>query len=372
MSPEKTFSFLEQVERSWRFIDALARRAWEREGLSQDQKKNVGDAAGQFYVQLRNATHDLPSVDPVGETHPPTGINVDDESWGQFALGEFVDMAGRRDVHSITEAYLKATYLLKVLDSDHRGYVFRGHRDISWDLVSRKGRELRESGWSPPSSHLDEHRRTVLLPEELNALEEFRARWDDLEEVDEIDKAQVLPEDSPEWWFRMQHYDTGNGTRMLDVTTSINAGLLFACVNWRTGELDNNQDGVLFLWSVGHNANTVDFLLEDLPARSAELFSGYPDAPVFVLNPPHNERSKAQSGAFYWWPRFWEEPPSGGPYYLRIPKNAKESVVTDLLKMGFGPKDAVRGAKGLENEKRLRSQLGFPSWEPVALRKNAV
>jgi hypothetical protein len=363
----KNFQFQEQVQRTWNYIDALARRAWDRDGISQEQKKAVSESAGHFFSQLLSATKDLPPSDATDISMPPFGINVDENNWEQFALNEFVDMTGRRDVWSITDAYLKATYLLGVVSNNHRGYVFRGHRDITWKLIPRKGRELAERRLGVPGSHLDDQRKTIVLDEEVTALKAFQDEWDAMGDVDDIDKARLIAPTSSEWWFRMQHYDSGNGTRMLDVTTSINAALLFACVNWGSGELDENQDGVLFLWPVGHNANTVDFLLEEMPSNYEELFTGYPDAPVFIMNPPHNERSKAQSGAFYWWPKFWEHPSTGAPYYLRIPKNAKKAIVTDLLNMGFGPKDAVRGNKGLQNEHTLRKQLGFPDWNPLAL-----
>lgn len=364
----KTFSFQEQVRRIWNFLDALSRRAWDRDGPSLDQKQSVNDAAGNFYSKLISITRDLPSENTEEQTQPPRGVNVDDAQWQQFALHEFVDMVGRSDVRSIADAYLKATSLLKLLDQYHRGYVFRGHRDISWELIPRKGRELKNSSWSPPSNHLTNMQRTTVLPEELAALQEFQTRWPELEDIDEIDRARELPPNHAEWWFRMQHYDDGHGTRLLDVTNSIPAALLFACVNWATGELDDNQDGVLYLWPVGMNANIHDFLFRSIPDTAEELFTGAADAPVFILNPPHNERSKAQSGAFYWWPKFWEHPPQGAPYYLRIPKDAKKSIVTDLLKMGFGPKDAVRGKKGLQNEQLLRMQLGFPEWNPLDLK----
>ena len=367
MATKRAFSSQDQVKRIWGFLDVLSRRAWEREEVPQDQKKAVNEAAGRFYAALLSATRDLPPQDLGISTEPPSGVNVDNQNWEQFARNEFVDMVGRRDITSITEAYLKATYLLQELGAQHQAYVFRGHHDISWDLVPRRGRQLQVSGWIPPSNHLTAQRTTTVLSEELSALEEFQDRWPELKDVDELDKSKKLPRNNAEWWFRMQHYDRGDGTRLLDVTTSIPAALLFACVDWETGEFDDNQDGVIYLWSVGRNANTHDFLLRPLPDNAENLFTGYPDAPVFILNPPHNERSKAQSGAFYWWPKFWEPPPYGAPYYLRVPRRFKESIVTDLLRMGFGPKDAVRGIKGLQNEQRLRKQLDFPSWNPLDL-----
>ena len=167
----------------------------------------------------------------------------------------------------------------------------------------------------------------------------------------------------------MQHYDRGEGTRLLDLTTSLMAALLFACVDWESGTIDASADGVIYLWPAGNNTNVDDFLLRSMPDTAEALFSQHPDAPHQILNPPHNERSKAQSGAFMWWPRFWEDAPYPEPYYLRVVASAKGDIVSDLLSMGFGPKEAVRGKKGLENERSLRAQLGFPSWEPLQLRR---
>lgn len=113
------------------------------------------------------------------------------------------------------------------------------------------------------------------------------------------------------------------------------------------------------MWSEGMNSAVDDFLTHNLPNRLEDLFAWEHDSvPVHILNPPHNERSKAQSGAFIWWPRFWEDAPTQAPYYLRVPACAKKDIVKDLLSMGYGPKEAVRSSKGIENEMKLRKELG--------------
>ena len=86
------------------------------------------------------------------------------------------------------------------------------------------------------------------------------------------------------------------------------------------------------------------------------------------MNPTHNERSKAQGGAFIWWPRFWEEyPASRSLAYLRLPAEHKEAIARELLAFGVGPKEAVRGRKGLENERALRANLKLLKWDPPVL-----
>lgn len=365
----KPFESRDQLDRMWPFLDRLARRAWERDSIATSQKQAVGSAAGQLLVKMRGACNDLPPSNSRVCGEPPRGIDVDKSNWSQFACDELVDMIGREDVCSVTDAYLKTTSLLRALhgtpSTGHQRFLFRGQRDITWRLLPRKGRALCDAGWTPPDPYLTERRLTQALPEEIQCLEDFRNRWDTLESVEDEDRQKVLPPHHPGWWFRMQHYDPGDGTRLLDVTTSLIAALFFACVQWSSGTVNDTVDGVIYLWPEGQNANVDDLLIHQMPETADGLFSQHPDAPRFILNPPHNERSKAQSGAFFWWPRFWDDPPSGAPYFLRVAAHAKRDIVRDLLSMGFGPKEAVRGAKGLENETLLRADLDLPGWRPV-------
>ena len=329
--------------------------------MPHDQKKPVIDAAGKFFYELDKATQNLDKED-LALTPPPRGTDVDKDNWSQFARQELVEMIGREDISSISEAFLKATSLLRGLQrsaSEQRCFLFRGQRDISWPLLPRKGRALKEADWIPPAQPLSDQRMTRILPEEIEGLETFRNQWETIESVEDIDRAKKLPDDHPEWWFRMQHYGNGEGTRLLDLTTSLTSALLFACVDWKSGLIDDTTDGIVYLWEEGRNGNVDNFLLKKLPDTADQFFTNYPDAPVYILNPPHNERSKAQSGAFIWWPIFWEEPRFGDPYFLRVIAKAKTDIVRDLLSLGFGPKDAVRGIKGLQNEHSLRKQLVY-------------
>ena len=363
------FDSRDQVDRVRPVLEGIGRRAWERTSVSAERKGLVSRAYGEFWNQLRIATEDLRQHAHQSLVEPPRGIDVDEENWSAFARQELVDMIGRNDICSVADAFLKTTALLRALPSSygHQRFLFRGQRNIAWRLLPRKARKLLAAGWTPPTQHLDERKLTCTLPEELESLAAFRRSWRTLEGVEDVDREKQLADDHPEWWFLMQHYDAGGGTRLLDATTSLTAALLFACVNWSTGAVDDTTDGIVYLWKEGTNANIDDFLLRRMPSTAEGLFSGYQDATVHIFNPPPNERSKAQSGAFLWWPRFWDDLPSGAPYYLRIVASAKREIVRDLLSMGFGPKEAVRGVKGLENERSLRSQVGLPPWDPFEL-----
>jgi len=375
----KHFQFRDDIARAWKIIEKVSRRAWDRKNKpSQAQKNATSKAAGNFLVELHNAVRDLPQKRKDLPDQPPRGQDIDKNNWGDFWNSEIANTIGREDINSVAEAFLKSMSLLETLQrSMLKGdgyFIFRGQRNIKWDLLSRKGRAInkavKEERRREPTKEeiFDKNRNTDILQEELDSLREFQEKWEHLDNVDEIDKARKIGKDDPEWWFRMQHYDTGDGTRLLDVTTSLTAALLFACVDWRSGSIDDSTDGVIYLWVTGTNGNVDDFILRKMPKSMEGLFAGFPNAPRYIVNPVHNERSKAQAGGFYWWPEFWKEAPYGAPYYLRVAKHAKSEIVRHLISMDVGPKTAVRGIQGYLNEQRLRQELGLGGWNPLALR----
>lgn len=371
------FTSRKQINLAWAVLDGLARRAWERDGLDHSQKQRVGSAAGKLHGELLTASSDLPADnDSLLQGDAPAGLDVNSGGFSTFANHELVDMIGREHVNSIAEAFLKTKSLMRALacsSSGHQRFFFRGHRDITWELLPRKARALRETGWQPPETYLDAQNRTTTVPLEIDSLEVFKSSWESHPDIGDIDRAKTISKDSPEWWFRMQHYDTSDGTRMLDITTSLTSALLFACVDWSTGLIDDgdgSNDGVIYFWPEGTIGNVDDFLTKEMPKSSTNFFNDGTDAPRIIVNPPHNERSKAQAGGFLWWPQFWKSLPTcenygGTTYHLRIPRAAKRDIVLDLLSMGIGPKEAVRGKKGLDNEVTLRKQLGLPAWRPL-------
>ncbi len=306
-------------------------------------------------------------------TKAPRGFDLAEagSSWTQFEYEQLFDILISNEIVSIADAMVKTTaHLRKIRNTmvgNQQRYLFRGQTDIKNRLRPRLGRylhkEIEAQRAKPPSDPL----KTTAL--ELKAFEDFQKAWP-VATADELDKwaAGSLPPYSAVWWMLMQHYADaggGHGTRLLDVTTSLLFGLLFACVEWDTGTIDENTDGVVYLFSEGHNAIVCDFLIDGLPSAH-ELFCVPHVVLHMVFNPPHNERSKAQSGGFLWWPDFWNEIGQGVPY-LRIPGGYKERIARELLSFGVGPKEAVRGSKGLENERNLRRALGFYRWEPKGI-----
>lgn len=342
---------------------------WERDSVSAEQKQLVNQAACDLHTALRNASSDLPRREASVRPKPPRGADTDTgqsgNGWRPFTVDRLARLVISRDISSVAEAFLKATPVLEAIretvSDSSSGFVFRGQRNIEWDLVPTLGRNpaLQDYVSTTDPNEFVEGRQTKTSSFELDAIQDFRNRWDHIEHIDPIDKRDPRSADDPSWWFRMQHYDeNGPGTRLLDVTSSIPAALLFACLNWDTGLVDDSTDGVIYLFNEGGNAILEDFSDPSKNFIADELFTGFADVPVYFLNPPHNERSKAQAGAFLWWPKFWEPFP-GQILYLRVPKESKKEIVKELLLLNFGPKDVVRGEKGLVNERRLRDSLGL-------------
>ncbi len=369
MSDRQKFEYLDDVEATREIIDRLSRMVWERDQVPKDTKSLVNKAAEDFNAALRNASHDLPRRENKQRAEPPRGANVDEgqvgNGWRPFTVDKLAQLVISRDVGSVAEAFLKATPVLDEIrlsiGNRKAGFVFRGQRNIEWPLIPNLGRneQFQDHVAQVGEQEFLEDRQTITSKYERKLLLRFKEEWSKLDEVDQLDHSTDIAQDHFSWWFRMQHYSENSmGTRLLDVTSSIPAALLFACLDWETGLIDDSSDGVLYLFVEGMNASLVDFTTCAQSFTDEGLFNGFGDAPVFFLNPPHNERSKAQAGAFLWWPRFWESYP-GQILYLRVLKERKREIVQDLLLLNFGPKDVVRGQKGQENEDRLRSSLGL-------------
>lgn len=369
MSERQKFEFQDDVGDTWEIIDRLSRMVWERKQFSSERKIKVNDAAAAFHTEMRMASQDLPRREPKVRLNPPRGADVDSGQgggWRPFTVDKLAKLVVSKDIGSVAEAFLKATPVLDAIRQTvgyaGAGFVFRGQRNIEWPLVPTLARNEKflahfkavgEVGFLEGNQS-----KTSTFEHEMLGL--FKENWAGGNEIDQIDLMTDIAAGDPSWWFRMQHYgEISEGTRLLDVTSSIPAALLFSCLNWDTGLIDDTTDGILYLFVEGLNAKTVDFADTTEDINGENLFDAYyKDAPIYFLNPPHNERSKAQSGAFLWWPKFWE-PFNGQILYLRVLKERKQDIVRELLLLNFGPKDIVRGQKGSANEVALRKSLGL-------------
>lgn len=292
---------------------------------------------------LRDSLSQLSDQNEEKSSRPPGGIDLEC-AWGQYLDKESVELLISNGVSSVGEAYIKTFPVLRELDSRKWGIYFRGQQNIAWDICPSLARYL--------GNDFDRIPDLGPLEEELVILKEFQQKWPHLPEIEPEDRQKDISDDSCEWWFRMQHY--GVPTRFLDITTSLNSALMFSCIDWDSGTIDDKQDGVIFCFAPNCGANLAmgNFTVES-------IFRYHGKYPTTIKNPPHNERSKAQNGAFMWWNEF-SKPPDMQYYFLRIPKESKRRIVEELLYLGVGPANIVRGEKGIKNEVSLRHSIGFP------------
>lgn len=381
----KDFKTSEGVQRVVEFMDKLARKAWEpfhkdEEGFPKttpanqqyyDYQQNLitplwevlAKSSGSFRSALLSNDNLLPRQSTPSTA--PHGYNIAEEgsNWRMFEFDKIIDIIKSNSITSVADATVKTTAYLKTIAGSmghvEKRFLFRGQSNIDYELIPRLGRLLRDDIEKGKINEPD-NPLTITDIENQN-LNEFQINWDKIDR-DEID--QIIYEDNDandySWWVLMQHYADGygDGTRLLDVTSSLLFALLFACVKWDTGLVDDGDDandGVIYFFVEGMNCRYVDYSSTVCPDAD-KAFDTDSDISYMIFNPPHNERSKAQSGGFIWWPKFWSPLKEGLPY-LRIPKEHKRDIVKELLALGVGPKEAVRGAKGLANEKALRDSL---------------
>ena len=131
-------------------------------------------------------------------------------------------------------------------------------------------------------------------------------------------------------FFNTQHY--GGHTRLIDVTTSQEVALFFAC------ESNLSEDGYVYIffgstmvtmWAP--ETNTLDSTL------TYYNFMGRNDV-CYLLESYQNkpERMKSQFGAFLSWQDITE--PIPGPLYtIRIKHSAKKQILSEINKFGWEP-----------------------------------
>jgi len=370
------------ANRAIEFIDKLARKAYEpfrdkgdtdfpddapcgghyinnnNERITSLQELII-TSSGNFRAGLMQGIRFLQRAESL-PTPPGNVVDIVNSNFSAFEFEKLCDILMSDSVVSVSDAMIKTTAFLQTLTSSvefgKKRYLFRGQSNINYALIPRLGRVLAENiktgSVTPPTNLL------TATPEELNALTSFQSTWPS-SSADDLDIHTVSSYSSTDaaWWVLMQHYadDYGNGTRMLDVTSSLLFALLFACVSWTDGTINTDTDGIVYMFYESGNFQVFDYLDTNSP-QAAQFFDTQHEVPKMLFNPPHNERSKAQGGGFIWWPKFWE-PLNTNLYYLRIPGDNKLHIAKELLAFGVGPKEAVRGDIGLRNEENLRSIL---------------
>lgn len=291
-----------------------------------------------------------------------------DEQWYGLVISDLVDTwgsAGFGSVTSVGEALSIAHALAVRIAAGETAFrvFYRGETNFGWPLRSRAERHLMGelvTGEGLSDRELQETRRFQ------------RDVLDDPKMCEEVFEGGEPPGlDDAEWLAIMQHYDESFGTRMLDLTSSVFAGLHFACIGW-DGTIDEDADGLLYVflgtrsWRFYSHPRTgppgwafEDEITEPIPDVLEEAFSGwgYPQIPRLYEFPLRNPRLVAQDGVFLIPGQAGKEQQHGEHFKLRVPGEAKRRIARELWIAGYTPERLVRGEKGREARARVEDLL---------------
>lgn len=292
-----------------------------------------------------SAIHRLQKIEKT-ENIPPSEHFQVTEQWTDLMLDDLFSFnkMGAEYICSITEATIKVNGLKKKLShTSNYPMFFRGEHIFGWDLISRLGRKY-QMNW-------DEVDSKTVTPLELELLEKFQSKV----KSDEILKKRIfgdspiISDDDVGWWSIMQHYDEENGTRMIDVSSSLYSALYFACVDW-DGSIDIENDGKLYMFPtpLGRTeTNTPDMFkeqvigsedkIETMVETYFDVKSSF-DVPRFRVSPVMNNRALSQDGYFVWQSYFDKKINTdylGNHFPFRVHRDYKKSIIKELEAIGY-------------------------------------
>lgn len=263
--------------------------------------------------------------------------------WIDHSLEEIFHFNAMGDEYicSATEAVFKCNGTKRLIDRYDSPVFFRGEHMFGWDLKSRAGRSL-VVDWTSENPH-------NVTSHELQTLRNFQARCGDdavLRRTVFGDDGKLLAADHSGWWSLMQHYDEVNGTRLIDVTTSLYCALYFASANW-DGTVDESVDGKLYMFPCQPGRGETEspdrragelIGSEDASHRSAlDYFriEKHLEIPRFRVSPARNDRALSQDGYFVWQPYFDRALTPLQLFPFRVHRDFKRSIVKELAAMGY-------------------------------------
>lgn len=316
----------------------------------------------------------LEQLGQIVDIAPPLKLDVDEtpmanvnHGWHRLAIEHFADGFGRYGmdaVGGIADAALYANALATAFGT-HSIY-YRGENRYGHALISRAEREL----------EADDGQVAGLTGRELEELRRFQGDvTNSPDEYPAISSDTALQDlNHPRWLPVMQHYDEEFGTRLLDLTTSIFAGLYFACVAW-DGSIKHEIDGVLYVFFRGNGGliargyyyderpENLDSEMDDVAPTSVEdSFKDWkhPEVHRVYRSSTMSERELAQDGLFLVKGSLADGPGFGQGFKFRVPAEAKEEIARELWRAGYTPKRIVRGPKGESAHLVLAERLKMP------------
>ena len=353
---------------------------------AKEQKRQ--DESLEYRRKLANVVHTYRDLQNLGLTKPiPDRIVTLDKGGDRIDKSMFSEpspfqsvitedvvacfgRAGSGAVASVAEAMMTVNALARPFGAAK--IYYRGEHNYGWELKSRAQRKLEESGDLPDEVN-------GITDRELDELRRFQDQVHTDPDLElELVRYGTLPaSDDPEWLPIMQHYDPEFGSRMLDISSSVFAGLHFACVDW-DGRIDFETDGLLYVffdhgryYKSEHTGDFDDEISEFLPVKITDSFKNWrcPEYLHHYRSAQYSMREFAQDGYFLVQSDLALEPVFGGrgKFKLCIPHWAKARIISELWFAVYTPERIVRGKIGKLAGQRAKKDLeeyleNHPGW----------
>ncbi len=288
----------------------------------------IDKAIGALYRNLKR--------EPLSTNVPVSTHFQVNQTWIDLALRDLYQFNSMGDEYicSTVEAVIKCSGIKQAIDQYEEALFYRGEHNFGWELISRLGRKL-HIDWDAT----DPCQVTV---EEKRLLSEFQSRCASDSTINSVvfGNSVPLPMHHPGWWSLMQHYDEANGTRMIDVTSSLFCALFFACVNW-DGTVDSSIDGKLYMFPYQPGRGEIlspkrfrEHLIDDEDEDEKQYtiddyfnVEAHPNTPRFRVSPARNDRALSQDG-FFVWQSFFDRPLKTYQIFpFRIHREYKHSIL---------------------------------------------
>lgn len=321
---------------SW--LNRFDKLAHEHQRAADKSTADIHDAISKAISALRAIRLD-PPPDPV----PLSTAFLIDGDWLTTLEEELFrfNQCGTGYIASCAEALVKCHGVKRTLDKFGSPMFFRGEHRFGWELLPRFARKNTGPTIENPLR---------VTPQELDAVRRFQQ-----DVLGDTDKSKEIFGDGPTlgmedagWWHLMQHYDDVDGTRMIDVTTSIFCALYFACANW-DGSVDESVDGKFYMFPYPpgredtpnpERCSKTGLLSgeEDETQLTLEEYftvEGRDEIPRFRRAIYRNDRVLAQDGYFVWQPMFMSSLRTFQICPFRIYRGAKQEIIAELASIGY-------------------------------------
>ena len=323
-----------------RWLDRFRDMEFTRHREAGKSHESYQDEIGKAYSFLRRM-----ALEPV----PEKASLTDDESpvpeipsgWLDIIQHQIFDLNrfGTNVITSCAEALVKCHGLKRGFDNFNTPMFFRGEHRFGWRLLPKFAR----------TRDVKPNDVKKITDEEIQSMEDFQNRVLSCPDLKKeiFGERNLLPPSDSAWWSIKQHYDETDGTRMLDLTTSLFCALYFGCADW-DGAVDETVDGRLYFFSQqpgrddNPNPTRINGVLVNGEDQRQDGWRDYftiedgHNVPRFRISQTPNDRVVSQDGYFIWQPDFTKPvAPRGQNYSFRIHREAKKDILAELAAAGY-------------------------------------